>query len=148
VSEEKRASNVHAELRTVSPDEIDLLGHVSNIAYVRWIQDVAIAHSASVGLGVAVYRELGAHFVVRRHEIDYLRPTLPSEVANLETWIESWSAVTSVRRTRISVAEREVARATTTWAFIDASTGRPVRIPERVRAAFAEQGDVSGSPST
>ncbi|MBM4357000.1 MAG: thioesterase family protein [Deltaproteobacteria bacterium] len=131
-----RVSSVHQETRAVSDGDIDMLGHVSNIAYVRWIQDVAIAHSSAVGLGVEAYRDLGAHFVVRRHEIDYLRSTGPSEVATL---IERWSAATSVRRTRVLVGAREVVRATTTWAFIDASTGRPSRIPEQVQRAFAQQ---------
>jgi acyl-CoA thioester hydrolase len=28
----------------VSPDEIDEQGHVNNVAYLRWIQEVAVAH--------------------------------------------------------------------------------------------------------
>ena len=61
---------------TVVDDDIDALGHASNIAFVRWIQDVAIAHSSAVGLGLEGYQRLGAVFVVVRHEIDYLRPAL------------------------------------------------------------------------
>ena len=34
----------------VPAEDIDALGHASNIAYVRWIQDVAVAHSESVSL--------------------------------------------------------------------------------------------------
>lgn len=113
-----------------------MLGHVSNIAYVRWIQDVAIAHSDAVGLGVEFYRGLGALFVVRRHEIDYLRSTLPTQEAVLETWIEAWSAATSIRKTTMTVGGSEVVRATTTWAFIDSKTGRPRRVPDEVRSAF------------
>mgnify|MGYP006200763065 CR=1 FL=1 len=34
---------------TAAPEHIDELGHVSNVVYVRWIQDVAKAHSRAVG---------------------------------------------------------------------------------------------------
>ena len=52
----------------VASDEIDEQGHVNNVAYLRWIQDVAVAHwqhSAS--------EEMQARFawVVIRHEIDW-----------------------------------------------------------------------------
>jgi acyl-CoA thioester hydrolase len=146
VSESPRASNVHRFERVVADEDIDMLGHASNIAYVRWIQDAAIAHSTAAGLGVDVYRELGAHFVVRRHEIDYLRSALRDDVVTLETWIESWTGVTSLRHTRLTASGAEIARATTTWAFVDATSGRPSRIPLRVRTAFAPTEDGHGSP--
>jgi len=122
-----------------------MLGHASNIAYVRWIQDAAIAHSTAAGLGVEGYRDLGAHFVVRRHEIDYLRSALRDDVVTLETWIESWTGVTTLRRTRLVANGVEVARAATTWAFVDGASGRPARIPERVRQAFESAKDQHGS---
>jgi acyl-CoA thioesterase FadM len=49
-----------------SAEDIDELGHVSNIAYVRWLQDAATRHSAAVGLELADYLRLGGVFVVRR----------------------------------------------------------------------------------
>ena len=55
---------------TPVPDDIDELGHVSNLVYLRWVGDVAMAHSRSAGWDYARYRELGAIFMVRRHEID------------------------------------------------------------------------------
>src|SRR5438046_1184703 len=44
----------------VPQEDIDVLGHASNIAYVRWVQDVAVGHSDAVGLTWDAYRELGA----------------------------------------------------------------------------------------
>ena len=68
------------------PGDIDRLGHVSNITYVRWIQEVAEAHSASVGWDHAAYVRLGAVFVVRRHEIDYRASALAGDRVVLTTW--------------------------------------------------------------
>jgi acyl-CoA thioester hydrolase len=125
----------------VGDDDIDMLGHASNIAYLRWVQDVAVAHSATVGLDMEGYSQLGAVFVVRRHEIDYLRPVVRGEKLELRTWIDSASAAKCKRATeivRMSTPETIVARAMTTWGFIELTTGRPTRIPDSVRVAFSQ----------
>jgi acyl-CoA thioester hydrolase len=122
----------------VSDDDIDMLGHASNIAFVRWIQDAATAHSAAVGLDLDAYRRLGAVFVVVRHEIDYLRPALRAEELQARTWISSVMAAKCLRTTQL-VRKRDeqiVARGVTTWGFVAFETGRPKRITDDVRAAF------------
>ncbi len=123
---------------------IDMLGHASNIQYLQWIQDVAVAHSAAVGLDMGGYTKLGAVFVVRRHEVDYLRSVVRGDQLELRTWIDSVSAAKCQRATEVvrlasSVTERIiVARAMTTWGYIELATGRPTRIPDSVRVAFAQ----------
>ena len=128
----------------VGEDDIDMLGHASNIAYVRWVQEVAVAHSAAVGLDMEGYSQLGAVFVVRRHEIDYLRPVVRGEPLQLRTWIDSAFAAKCKRATEIvrgGTGEAQpvvVARAMTTWGFVELVTGRPTRIPDSVRVAFSQ----------
>jgi len=122
----------------VADADIDYLGHASNIAYVRWIQDAAVAHSEAVGLDIDAYRRIGAVFVVVRHEVDYLRPTLRGDKLTARTWIPTAMAAKCLRNTEIT---REsdgvvVARAVTTWGFIDVTNGRPRRIADEVRDAF------------
>lgn len=119
--------------------DVDELLHVSNIVYVRWIQDVAKAHSAAVGWDHEAYIKLGGVFVVRRHEVEYLASAYAGEEIRLTTWIAGWSAATSERRTRIERVKdgRELARATTLWAFIAMDSGRPRRIPRELSEAFA-----------
>jgi acyl-CoA thioester hydrolase len=122
----------------VGDDDIDMLGHASNIAFVRWIQDAATAHSAAVGLDLDAYRRLGAVFVVVRHEIDYLRPALRAEELQARTWISSVMAAKCLRTTQL-VRKRDeqiVARGVTTWGFVAFETLRPKRITDGVRAAF------------
>lgn len=121
----------------VADADIDELGHASNIAYVRWIQDVAIAHSTAVGLDMDAYRRLGGVFYVRRHEIDYLRPALRGDVLEVRTWIGSAMAAKCTRGTEIVDPRGAVVlRAMTTWGYVELATGRPARIPESVRLAF------------
>lgn len=122
----------------VTSSDIDMLGHASNISFVRWIQDIAMEHSRAMGLGLAEYQGIGAVFVVRRHEVDYFRPALLGDEMELRTWIGLTRAASCERHTEIvRVPERQVlAKAVTTWAFVDARTGRPTRIPAEVRQRF------------
>jgi acyl-CoA thioester hydrolase len=132
---------VHTLELTAQPADIDDLGHVSNLVYLRWVLDVALAHSAAVGWDAARYRALGAIFVVRRHEIDYLQSVLEGDRVVITTWVESWKQVSTVRRTSMRRATdgAEVCRGATTWAFVDLATGRPRRIPDDMRAVFAPE---------
>lgn len=119
-------------------EDIDELNHVSNLVYLRWVQTIAVAHSSAVGWTHEAYVAAKNVFVVRRHEIEYLASALEGDEIELVTWIESWTAATSVRRTRIERARdgRELAHAATTWALIATDTGRPKRIPPEMIADF------------
>ncbi len=122
----------------VEARDIDPLGHVNNISYVRWIQDIAVAHSEAVGLDFGAYAKLGAIFVVRRHEIDYLRPLLSGDAIEARTWIDNVMAAKCVRLTELRRGSEDapVAKATTVWGYVDLKTGRPTRIQAEVREAF------------
>lgn len=77
-------------------------------------------------------------FVVRRHEVEYLRPAYEGDRLVLRTWVADWKGASSWRETRV-VRERdqqEVVRARTLWAFVDASSGRPKRIPQAIVDSF------------
>jgi len=133
-SAENPAFRIEVEVRD---EDIDVLGHANNVAYLKWIQDVAVAHSEAVGLGFARYREIGGVFVVRRHEIDYLRSALRGEKLAVCTWIPTQMAAKVIRKTEIRRESGEVVvRAETVWGFIDGRTMRPSRIPDDVREAF------------
>lgn len=125
----------------VADDEIDtLIGHVNNLAYLRWNQTAALAHSAAQGWPVARYRALGAGWVVRTHEIEYLQPAFAGDEIVVRTWVANLRKVTSLRRFQIvrRAAGHEVllAVAATDWAFIHFATHQLKRIPAEVAEAF------------
>jgi acyl-CoA thioester hydrolase len=121
---------------TVQPSDIDNLGHASNIVYLRWVQDVALAHTTSLGLAERDYLALGKGWVVRKHEIEYLRPALSGDRLTLETRVVSMSVASSVRKTRILRGGDELCRATTDWVFVELNRQRPCRIPKEVQDRF------------
>jgi acyl-CoA thioester hydrolase len=120
----------------VVPADIDELGHVSNLVYLRWVLEAATAHSVARGWGQAEYLALGSVWVVRRHELDYLAQVTVGQSLVAETWVDSWKAASCIRKTEIMRDGTVVLRAATQWAFMSMASGKPMRIDERVRASF------------
>ncbi len=122
---------------TAGDADIDELGHVSNLVYLRWVLDVAMAHSRSLGWDHPEYRALGSVFVVRRHEIDYLGQVTAGQALEAQTWVETWKLASCIRKTELVRDGQVVARAATTWAMISFASGRPTKIPDELRAKFS-----------
>ncbi|MCH9686691.1 MAG: acyl-CoA thioesterase [Deltaproteobacteria bacterium] len=130
----------HIEVRP-EPSDIDELDHVSNLVYLRWVQQVAVAHSDAVGWTFDAYRRLGAVWLVKRHELDYQRPARLGDTLTLRTWVGQWSRASCWRETRICRDETVLVQARTRWAFVDLTRGRPCRIPDELMLTFG------GNPS-
>lgn len=130
-------SSSHEYQYTVPASAIDGNGHVNNVEYVRWMQDVAKAHAEACG-GAAAVRALGATWVVRSHHIEYLKPLLEGDVIKIRTWVERFDRVTSIRRYELAMAATGtlVARGETKWVLIDVQNGRPRAITRELAACF------------
>lgn len=124
----------------VPTTDIDMLGHAGNVAWVRWVNEAAQAHSEAVGLDLAAYRELGVIWVVRRHDIEYLAAAFEGEQLVATTWIESLRGATSVRRTVFKRESTLLARAATTWVLLTVPEGRPTRIPRELLERYGFSG--------
>lgn len=129
-------SSAYTHTFTVLPSDIDELGHANNVVWVRWVNEAARAHSDAVGFGPAGIQTLSVLWVVRRHDIEYLVPALVDEQLEAVTWASSLSGATSLRRTLFRRAGKVCARAETTWALLDAQSGRPRRIPQELLEAY------------
>jgi len=122
----------------VEPGEMDELGHVNNIVYLRWINDMAIAHSAARGWPFDRYVRQGAGWVVRKHEIEYLLPARAGEELLLRTWVAALSRSSCLRRFEaVRIADgKVVARSATLWVWINFATGRLERVPQETVCDF------------
>lgn len=120
---------------TAQDADIDELGHVNNAAWVRWIQDIATAHWYAIS--DPSHRDAYI-WVVTRHEIDYLRSVGPGESVIGRTWVGE--APRGARFDRhvefVGADDKPRVRAKTTWAIIDKTSGRPIRVPPEVAAPF------------
>ena len=120
----------------VEPADIDQLGHVNNVTYLRWVQDIAVAHWTAVASTEAQKKFL---WVVLRHEIDYKQPAFLGDELIVRTWVGEATRLKFERHTEFSRAKdsRLVAKARTVWCSVDPTTGRPIEVSPQVRAAFS-----------
>jgi acyl-CoA thioester hydrolase len=120
---------VFALALTPTPDDIDENGHVNNVVYLRWIQDMATGHWAARQPPEA---QTGWAWIVLRHEVDYRRPLLPGETATARTWVAPAPEGPRFDRfVRIDGPDGAMcAQARTVWCLIDQATGRPKRVPQ------------------
>lgn len=129
---------IFEDRRIVVPEEIDELGHVNNIVYLRWTQRAAVRHSDAQGWSTADYKRLGQGWVVRSHSIEYLQPAYVGEEILVRTWVSDMKRVTSTRQFEILRPTDNVllAKAATNWAFINFQSGTLCRIPAEVSGKF------------
>lgn len=123
---------------SVGHGDIDELEHTNNIVYVRWCQEVAWAHSASLGLDGAAYRALDRAMAIIRSEFDYLQASRAGDVVEVATWIVAADRRLSLRRhfqARRADDGATLLRARMHFACIEISSGRPRRMPP----VFAER---------
>lgn len=123
----------------VSENDIDELNHVNNVIYLKWMMDVAIGHCEALGFTFDRFRENGGVFVVRRHEIDYIKSALLGDELTMYTWSEPMEATRALRIYRLvrESDQKVVLEGKTFWAFINPNTGRPTAIPQNITEAFA-----------
>jgi acyl-CoA thioester hydrolase len=118
----------------VQPGDIDGQGHVNNVAYLRWIQDVAVAHWLHAATDEQQTKY--AWFVIR-HEIDYKKQAFENEEITVTTWVSKWTKVTCERFTEISRGEDLLVNGRTVWCMLDHETARPARISTELIERFA-----------
>jgi acyl-CoA thioester hydrolase len=129
---------IYEHALTVRPEDIDEQGHVSNVQYVLWMQEAAVAHSSAQGWTPQRYAQIGATWVVRSHFIEYLQPAYAGDEVLVRTWVADFRKVTSLRKYRILRAAdgAVLANAETNWAFISRETGAPRRVPPELAQSF------------
>jgi acyl-CoA thioester hydrolase len=120
----------------VESTDIDELGHVNNVAYLRWVQNVAVAHWRALA---PVEDQARFLWVVLRHEIDYKHPAYLGDGIVARTWVGAASRLRFERHTELLRASDRglLARARTLWCPINAATGRPAIVGSELRARFS-----------
>jgi acyl-CoA thioester hydrolase len=130
---------------TVIDDELsNVIDHVSNVEYVRWLDRAAELHADSIGDTRRRLLEQGLMWFVARHEIDYLAEAHLGDELLIATWVRDMKRIRSWRETIILRPDDQtmVCRASTLWVLVDLTTRRPVRIPAETARRFAPLHDL------
>ena len=130
-------SSVYSKTITIPQSAIDENGHVNNVAYVQWMQDIAVEHYSSIG-GVEVQGS-EVTWVVREHKIEYLFPAFAQEEIEIRTWVENIRRVRSLRKYEFVRKSdgKMLVRGETDWVFVDVKTGAPRAVPDEVVKIFS-----------
>lgn len=115
---------------TVQPEHIDALGHVNNVEYVKWMQEVATAHIEKLGLGLAEYLLLKHAMVAVEHHMQYRKAAFVGEELILRTWLDDLNALYSSRQyVFYRPADHGILFvAQTKWACVEIASGRAKRM--------------------
>ncbi len=116
---------------SIQKNDIDELGHVNNVVYLRWVQEVAAGH-----WNVVASPELKTKYswVVLRHEIDYRLPVFLTDKIIGSTWVGEYHGARFERYVKLCHidSDKVVAEAKTMWCLLDAHTMKPRRIDEEI----------------
>jgi acyl-CoA thioester hydrolase len=129
-------SSTYSKIFIIPLSAIDENGHVNNVAYVQWMQEIAVEHYETIG-GITAQGN-DATWVVREHKIEYLLPAYAGEEIEIKTWVENIRRVRSLRKYEFVRRSdgRVLVNGETDWVFVDTKTGRPLPIPEKVSQAL------------
>jgi acyl-CoA thioester hydrolase len=135
---------IHTKTFTVPQTAIDENGHVNNVAYVQWMQDIAVEHYSSIG-GIEAQGP-DSTWVVREHRIEYLLPAFADEEIEVRTWVANLRRVRSLRKYEFLRKSdgKALVKGETDWVFVDVKTGSPRAVPEAVARVFHLSRKVSG----
>ena len=130
------AAEIFTQRFPVDAADIDELGHVNNIVYLRYAQDVAIAHWRA-----RASAEMLANYVwvVMRHEVDYRAPLTLGDEVDVRTWVDdaargpAWARFVAIHK---AGAARPAAEIKSNWCLLDAHTRRIKRVPPELVARF------------
>ena len=120
----------------IKPTDIDEIGHVNNIVYLRWVQEAAVTHWNAIARPDEIEALL---WVVLRHEIDYKRQTFLDDEIGAKTWIGGRQNRHFERFTEIfrRTDGKLLAKARTLWCPIDSTTKKAVPLTEEQMARYS-----------
>ena len=124
--------------------ELDALGRVHGVSFLRYMQEAAIEASTALGFSPDWYNERGVGWVVRKLAVRYHAPAVYGDEVEVATWLSGIRGVRSIREydlTRVRDGVR-VARGRAEWVYLDTQTGQPTRVPDEWAEAFPGIGKV------
>lgn len=123
-------SQIFEQKIVVTEADLDQLGHVNNVKYVQWMQDVALAHTTALGLGLNEYLAMNHAMVASEHHVKYRKAALLNDELILRTWLGALSPFGSIRHYLFyRPSDRNIVfQAHTNWVCVEISTGKLKRL--------------------
>lgn len=131
--------SVFTQRRRVEWRDLDMVGHVNNANYVAFLEDCAIQVAAACGWPLTHMTERGFAIIARRYRLEYHQAAVLDDELAVSTWFVTQRPASATRYYTITRPADKVllVRAQALWAWVDAQTWRPRRIPDDFLADFA-----------
>lgn len=123
--------------------DVDFAGHVSNISYIRWLEDMRLQLFDSF-FPLSNFLSKGLVPVIASTKIDYKKPIRLFESPIGYMWIESLGAASIKISAYILVDSVITTQASHVAVFIDQSNGKPVKVPQEIVKAFINYKPIPG----
>ncbi len=134
VEEERRALLIERPI-VVRTYDIDFANIVHNIVYFRWLEDLRSEILADV-LPIDEILTTGISPILTASAIEYKWPVRIGDAAVGRMWVAELSRTRWTLAAEIGVGDHVCAAARQSGYFANLKTLRPVRVPEKLRAAW------------
>lgn len=120
--------------------QIDFVGHVNNIVYLQWLENVRVKLLEEAGLPIIDLTEKHQVFpVLSKSAIRYRKPFFLNNTVNIKVWISQlYNASFDLEFRFLNENNELCATAAQTCLFVDKKTMRPIRLPKEYREAFGK----------
>jgi acyl-CoA thioester hydrolase len=117
--------------------DIDSVGHVSNIAYFRWLEDMRL-QLLEEHFPLQIFEQQGLTVVLAASSIEYKKSIKLFDKPVGHMWIGEIGRASFKFQAEIYVEKALTTRASHVGVFIDTQTGKPQKVPAIVRQKFRE----------
>jgi YbgC/YbaW family acyl-CoA thioester hydrolase len=117
-------------------------GAAGHAAFLRWFQEAAFEASAARGYGMKEYDAMGAAWLMRSVDVEFLQPARYQDEIEIRTWVSDFQRVRAHREYEARRANDAalLARARADWVFLDSKTFALRRVPAEAAALFEPNG--------
>ena len=115
----------------------DRLGHVNNVQYIHWLEDVGWQHISQLGAPWEAWKEHEAGMAITDTRIQYLAAAKANDLIYIGTWLTGGDRLRMTRHFQIirKADNCTLLRADMEYVCINLATGKPRRKPPFLQQA-------------
>lgn len=133
---QKRPLEIEIDL-TVRTYDIDFSGIVSNIVYIRWLEDLRLEMLAHY-FPLDEQLQKGIAPIIMQTRIDYKQPIKIADEPIGKMWVKTLTSLRWTVNAAIVLDDKIAAFGEQVGVFVDLQTNKPIRIPDELKQTYQE----------
>jgi YbgC/YbaW family acyl-CoA thioester hydrolase len=119
--------------------ELDSFGHVNNAVYLQYFEEARSEYLRQLGLSFDDFARTETQLVITEARVRYLASARYGDELLIVGEITALGPASTLFTYQVTRGDTLIAEGETRGAFLSATTGRPIRVPEPFKSAFAPQ---------